>query len=103
CHLPLDRYFDIDKFLDELYKFDLTCEVIREDWRYVLLIDENAPTGPFTMDLIEPHVALTHDRIDLDVSNLSLEKDYPHEIGMRIDITQSPYSIELETIVQNIQ
>ncbi|CAF0951177.1 unnamed protein product [Rotaria sp. Silwood1] len=102
CHLPLDRYFDIDKFRDELYKFDLTCEVIREDWRYVLLIDENAPTGPFTMDLIEPHVALTHDRIDLDVSNLSLEKDYPHEIGMRIDITQSPYSIELETIVQNI-
>ncbi|CAF1467367.1 unnamed protein product [Rotaria sordida] len=102
CHLPLDRYFDVDKFRDELYKFDLTCEVIREDWRYVLLIDDNAPTGPFTMDLIEPHVVLTHDRIDLDVSNLSLEKDYPHEIGMRIDITQSPYSIELETIVQNI-
>lgn len=103
CHLPLDRYFDIDKFRDELYKFGITCEIIREEWRYILLIDENVPTGPFTMDLIEPHVALTHDRIDLDVSNLSLEKDYPREIGMRIDITQSPYSIELETIVRNIK
>ncbi|CAF5064878.1 unnamed protein product, partial [Rotaria sp. Silwood1] len=70
CHLPLDRYFDIDKFRDELYKFDLTCEVIRVDFIYVFLIDLNAPTGLFTMDLIEPHVALTHDRIDLDVSNL---------------------------------
>ena len=103
CQLPLNMYFDIDKFRDELYKFDITCKVKREDWRYVLLIDEDAPTGPFTMDIIEPHVALTHDRIDFDVSNLSLEKDYPREIGMRIDITQSPYSIELETIVENIK
>ncbi len=103
CHLPLNIYFDIDKFRDELYKFDMTCEVFREDWRYILLIDKDAPTGPFTMDLIEPHVALTHDRIDFDVSNLSLEKDYPRELGMRIDITQSPYSIELETIVENIK
>ncbi len=103
CHLPLNMYFDIDKFRDELYKFDMTCEVYREDWRYILLIDKDAPTGPFTMDLIEPHVALTHDRIDFDVSNLSLEKDYPRELGMRIDITQSPYCIELETIVENIK
>jgi len=103
CHLPLNMYFDIDKFRDELYKFDIICTVKREDWRYVLLIDENAPTGPFTMDLIEPHVALTHDRIDFDVSNLSLEKDYPREIGMRIDITKSPHSIQLETIVENIK
>ncbi|CAF2158143.1 unnamed protein product [Rotaria magnacalcarata] len=103
CHLPLDRYFDIDKFRDELYKVGITCEIIREDWRYVLLIDKDEPTGPFTMDLIEPHVTLAHDRIDLDVSNLSLEKDYPREIGMRIDITQSPYSIELETIIENIK
>jgi hypothetical protein len=73
-------YFDIDKFRDELYKFDMTCEVYREDWRYILLIDKDAPTGPFTMDLIEPHVALIHDRIDFDVSNLSLEKDYPREL-----------------------
>ncbi len=103
CHLPLNIYFDIEKFQDELYKFDMTCEVYREDWRYILLIDKDAPTGPFTMDLIEPHVALTHDRIDFDVSNLSLEKDYPRELGMRIDITQSPYSIELDTIVENIK
>ncbi|CAF1163491.1 unnamed protein product [Rotaria sordida] len=105
CHLPVHAYFDIDKFQDELHKFNIVCKVFREDWRYVLLIDEDkdVPTGPFTMDLIEPHVALTHDRIDFDVSNLSLEKDYPREIGMRIDITRSPYSIELETIVENIK
>ena len=102
CHLSVYHYFDIDKFLDELHKFNIVCRVFREDWRYVLLIDENELTGPFTMDLIEPHVALTHDRIDFDVSNLSLEKDYPREIGMRIDITQSPYLIDLETIIENI-
>ena len=102
CHLPLHQYFDIEKFQDRLYKFDIVCKVVREAWRYIVLIDEDTSTGPFTMDLIEPHVALTQDRIDLDVSNLSLERSYPRELGMRIDVTQSPYSIELESIVENI-
>ncbi|CAF1548147.1 unnamed protein product [Rotaria sp. Silwood1] len=103
CHLPSHMYFDIEKFQDELYKYGITCEVKRDYWRYVLLFDENEPTGPFTMDLIEPHVALTHDRIDLDVNNLSVEKDYTHELGMRIDIQRKPYEIELEKIVNNIK
>lgn len=103
CHLPSHAYFDISKFQDELYKYGITCSVSRENWRYVLLFDEHEASGPFAMDLIEPHVALTHDRIDFDVNNLSLEKDYTHELGMRIDITQKPYSIELETIVDNIK
>ncbi|CAM4814188.1 unnamed protein product [Rotaria magnacalcarata] len=103
CHLPSHKYFDIDRFQDELHKFNIKCKVYRDNWRYVILLDEDAPTGPFTMDLIEPHVALTHDRIDLDVSNLSLEKDYTHELGMRVNITESPYLIELEDIVNNIK
>jgi len=103
CHLPSHKYFDIDKFLDKLHKYQIECLVFREDWRYILLLDQNTKTGPFTMDLIEPHVALTHDRIDFDVSNLSLEKDYTKELGMRVDIQQKPYSIELETIVSHIK
>ena len=103
CHLPSHKYFDIDKFQDELFKFDIKCEVSREDWRYVILIDKDTPTGPFIMDLIEPHIALTHDRIDLDVNNLSLEKDFTRDLAMRVDIQQNPYNIELETIVDNIK
>ncbi len=103
CHLPTHAYFDIDKFQDELYKFDIKCEVIRESWRYVILVDKDTLTGPFTMDLIEPHVALTHDRIDFDVNNLSLEKDFTRDLAMRVDIQQKPYSIELEKIVDNIK
>ncbi|CAF3032918.1 unnamed protein product [Rotaria sp. Silwood2] len=103
CHLPQNKYFDIDKFLDNLHKYQIEYEVFRECWRYILLLDRNAKTGPFTMDLIEPHIALTHDRIDLDVSNLSLDKNYTKELGMRVDITIKPYSIELETIVDNIK
>jgi hypothetical protein len=103
CHLPSHKYFDIDKFLDNLHKYHIEFKDFREEWRYVLLLDENTKTGPFTMDLIEPHVALTHDRIDFDVSNLSLEKDYTKELGMRVDIQSKPYSIELETIVHNIK
>jgi hypothetical protein len=103
CHLPSIGFFDIDKFQDAFYKYGMTCSVYRDGWRYVLLIDENETTGPFTMDLIEPHVALTHDRIDFDVNNLSLEKDYTHELGMRVDIAEKPYSIELENVVDNIK
>ena len=103
CHLPKDSMFDIESFRDELHKYGMKCKVHRQAWRYILLIDDETSTGPFTMDLIEPHVALTHDRIDLDVSNLSLEKDYPREIGMRVDIQQRPCSIELESIIENIK
>lgn len=103
CHLPTDTNFDIEKFLDELHKYDIKCKVYRQSWRYVILLDEKEKTGPFTMDLIEPHVALTHDRIDFDVSNLYVEKDYTRELGMRVDIQQKPYSIELEAIVDNIK
>ncbi|CAF3103275.1 unnamed protein product [Rotaria sp. Silwood2] len=103
CHLSAFKYFDIDKFLDAMHKYQIECEVIREQWRYILLFDEHAKTGPFMMDLIEPHVALTHDRIDFDVNNLSLEKDYTKELGMRVDIENVPYSIELETIVDRIR
>lgn len=39
----------------------------------------------------------------MHVSNLSLEEDYTHKLGMRIDIQRKPYSIELETIVDNIR
>ncbi|CAF1264703.1 unnamed protein product [Rotaria sordida] len=103
CHLPTYGSFDIEKFQDQLHKFNIKCKYYREEWRYILLIDEGVRTGPFTMDLIEPHVALTHDRIDFDVSNLVLEKNYTRDLGMRIDIQQKPYSIELETIVKNIK
>ncbi|CAM4930881.1 unnamed protein product [Rotaria socialis] len=102
CHLPTHARFDIDRFQDELFKFGIICRSYREKWRYILFVDENTRTGPFTMNLIEPHVTLTHDRIDFDVSNLVLEKNYTRDLGMRIDIQQKPYSIELETVVDNI-
>ncbi|CAF1477667.1 unnamed protein product, partial [Didymodactylos carnosus] len=103
CHLPASEYFDIEKFSDRMYKFKISAKVFRQDWRYVVLFDEDYETGPFTMDLIEPHIALTHDRIDFDVSNLSLEKDYTRELGMRVDITSGTHPIQLEQIVDNIR
>jgi hypothetical protein len=103
CHLPAKKQFDVEAFLDALYGYGISAKVFRQNWRYVLLIDENAKTGPFMMDLIEPHIALTHDRIDFDVSNLYLEKLYTRDLGMRVDITREPLSIHLETIVENIR
>lgn len=103
CHLPIFNYFDIDKFLDFMHKYQIECKVFREQWRYVLLFDEQTKTGPFTMDLIEPHVALTHDRLDFDVSNLVVEMNYTKELGMRVNTEQPPYSIDIETIVERIR
>ncbi|CAF1126013.1 unnamed protein product [Rotaria sordida] len=88
---------------DALHRYGIMATPWRQDWRYVLLIDENTKTGPFTMDLIEPHIALAHDRIDFDVSDLSLERGYTKDLGMRVDITGGSYSIQLETIVENIR
>jgi hypothetical protein len=102
-HLPALKQFDIEAFVDTLYGYEITAQIYRQDWRYVLLIDQHAKTGPFTIDLIEPHIALTHDRIDFDVSNLSLEKFYTRDLGMRVDITGGTHPIQLETIVENIR
>ena len=103
CHLPQSKNFDVETFQDALYNYGFTATPWRQDWRYVILIDEDAQTGPFTMDLIEPHIALTHDRIDFDVSNLSLERGYTKDLGMRVDITGGTDPIQLETIVENIR
>ncbi|UJR12813.1 hypothetical protein I4U23_016986 [Adineta vaga] len=103
CHLPQSKIFDIEAFLDTLYSYEIHARSVRQDWRYVVIVDEKTKTGPFTMDLIEPHIALTHDRIDFDVSNLSLEREYTKDLGMRVDITGGTYPIELETIVENIR
>ncbi|CAF3481194.1 unnamed protein product [Rotaria socialis] len=103
CHLPTYGDFDIETFRDELHKLSIRCKTYREEWRYVLLIDVDALTGSFTVDLIEPHVALTHGCIDFDGSNLVLEKHHTRDLGMRIDIQQKPYSIQFETIVHNIK
>jgi hypothetical protein len=55
------------------------------------------------MDLIEPHVVVTHDMIDFDVNNLYLEKD-SSGLGLRVDVTKhEELSINLDKIVSNIR
>jgi hypothetical protein len=103
CHLPINQHFDIDRFQDDLHRYGISYKLFPDTWRYVFLLDADRPTGPFTIDLIEGHIALTHDRIDFDVNNLYVEKDYTHELGMRIDIQRAPYSITLDKIVENIR
>ncbi|CAF4343023.1 unnamed protein product [Rotaria sp. Silwood2] len=103
CHLPIDHHFDMDRFLDEMHKFEIPTEVYRQHWRYILLFDRDYPTGPFTMDLIEPHVALTHNRIDFDVNNLYVMREFCAELGQRVNLHDPPFSIDLEEIVRKIK
>jgi hypothetical protein len=103
CHLPLDKYFDLEHFLDRMYAYNIKVESFRQAWRYVLLFDEDTPTGPFTMDLIEPHIALTHDRIDFSVNNLYVKRGFTRELGQRIDLGEPPCSIQLDDIVEDIR
>ncbi|CAF2366788.1 unnamed protein product [Rotaria sp. Silwood2] len=50
----------------------MVVNVHRDQWRYVLFVDQNALTGPFMIDLITPHIGINkYDRIDFDVNNLS--------------------------------
>ncbi|CAF1495767.1 unnamed protein product [Adineta ricciae] len=103
CHLPQTKVFDVESFLDALHGYGINARSFRQDWRYIIVVDDGTKTGPFTMDLIEPHIALTHDRIDFDVSNLSLERGYTKDLGMRVDITGGTCPIQLETIVERIR
>ncbi|CAF4220315.1 unnamed protein product, partial [Rotaria magnacalcarata] len=103
CHLSLDKYFDLEHFLDRMHTYKIKVKPFRQPWRYVLLFDEDAPTGPFTMDLIEPHIALTHDRIDFNLNNLYVKRGFTRELGQRIDLSEPPCSIQLDDIVEDIR
>lgn len=102
CHLPYDKYFDKERFLDEIHKYGFEVKEFREPWRYIFLFDQNAPTGPFNLELIEPHVALTHDRMDFNVNNLYIDRDYTKQLGQKIDLQNPPYSIDLDSTVDDI-
>ncbi|CAF2710784.1 unnamed protein product [Rotaria sp. Silwood2] len=104
CYLPSHGLYEIDEILNELGKLKMLAKVHRHYWRYALLVDENTKTGPFIIDLIIPNIKGTqYDRIDFDINNLFVEKDYTQHLGMRIDITCPPHSITLENIVDHIQ
>lgn len=103
CHLPLNKYFDIEHFLDEMHKYEFVVQVFRLHWRYILLFDQEAPTGPFIMNLIEPHVALTHDRTDFNINNLYVERGETEKLGQRVDLSGPPCSNDLDDIVKSIR
>jgi HrpA-like RNA helicase len=104
CHLPTKDYFDIERFLDEMHKYgDITVEVFRQHWQYVLLFDRKALTGPFILNLTEPHVAQTQGSIDFDVNNLYVEREHTQELGQRVDLSGPPCSEDLEEIVNKIR
>ncbi|CAF4213695.1 unnamed protein product, partial [Rotaria magnacalcarata] len=85
------------------HTYKIKVKPFRQPWRYVLLFDEDAPTGPFTMDLIEPHIALAHDRIDFNLNNLYVKRGFTRELGQRIDLSEPPCSIQLDNIVEDIR
>ena len=86
CYLP-DVGFDIDDFLECLKGFGIHCGCRSKIWRgYVLLLDEDHI--PFTMDLVSAESTLKfhkYRRLDIDVNNLYIEKDYRRALGARTD------------------
>jgi len=105
-HLSAKKEFDITKFKLKLEQFHIEVDKIERDgWRYLIVLDSKTETGPFMMDMIEPHVQMCHDMIDFDVSNLFVMKDWTKEFGMRVNINEDPNieHLPLEEIVSNIK
>ncbi|CAF3383941.1 unnamed protein product [Rotaria sp. Silwood2] len=104
CHLPIQDYFDIELLLDEIHKYeDIEVKVFRQHCQYVLLFDEKALTGPFIVNLTEPHVALAQGSIDFDIDNLYVEREHPQKLRQRVDLSGPPCSSDLEEIVKKIR
>jgi hypothetical protein len=103
CKMSLDHYFDIERFCDEVKKFDLKSRLYRSRRSYRLLFDEHQPTGPFIVEFIEPYSQIGFSIPDLDVNNLCLKRDQCKELGQRMDLKKSPYLIDLIQIIENIQ
>ncbi len=107
-HLPLESEFALDDFVKAISGLGVSVDyVLRQGWRYALVLDLWTETGPFCMDLIEPHVAMAHDMIDLDVNNLFVSAGYTNALGMRVNLSNASdddrVSLSLETVVRNIR
>lgn len=95
--LPM-RFFSMRFFRDRLFQLGITiAKTISEPWRTLLVFFPDTE-NVFTVDLIEPHVAATHDAIDFDVNNMYLTKEVLG-IGLRVDVTDEPLLLSLESHV----
>lgn len=65
-------------------------------------MDEDTATGPFTMDLIEPHAVIAYDSIDFDVNCLYCKKGFTKELGMKVDLRDPPINFDLKDIINHI-
>lgn len=92
------KFVSMEKFINRLHKLGFQTEVQKFPQGYNFVVDRNAPTGPFTLDLIYPHNVATHDRVDFDVNNLYCVKGFCNEFGMRVDISDH---VTTEQIVQH--
>lgn len=102
CKMPLDRYFDVKKFCDEINNFHMTPQVYRSRRSYRLLFDQYEPTGPFTLELIEPYSNVGFRIPDLDVNNLCVKRDQCSELIQRVDLSKPPCLVNVKQIVENI-
>ncbi|CAF1453924.1 unnamed protein product [Rotaria magnacalcarata] len=103
CKMPLDRYFDVEKFCDEITKFDMKPQIYRSRRSYRLLFDQYQPTGPFTLELIEPHSSVGFRIPDFDVNNLCVKRDQCCQLSQRFDLAEPPYLIGVKQIIANIK
>lgn len=103
CKMPLDHYFDFEKFSDEVNKFNMKPQVFRSRRSYRLLFDQYESTGPFTLELIEPYSSVGFRLPDLDVNNLCIKRDQCNQLNQRVDSSLSPFFIDVKQILENIK
>jgi hypothetical protein len=86
-HLPHNKEFEIGVFAAKILNYGISIDYYKFDgWRHLFMCDVGSPTGPFSMDLIEPHIAVVQDRLDFDVSNITCVRGYTAELGMRVTL-----------------
>jgi hypothetical protein len=100
-HLPYDHDFDLAKFRNVLARFGITIDVAqRQPWRYVLACC--VESGPFAVDLIEPHVAATLTDVDADVNALYAVGGQPSALGFKVNLEAPPLNLSVDDVVEDI-
>lgn len=100
-HLPYDHDFDLAKFRNVLARFGITIDVAqRQPWRYVLACC--VESGPFAVDLIEPHVAATLTDVDADVNALYAVGGQPSALGFKVNLEAPPLNMCVEDVIDGI-
>ena len=107
--MPPDEYFDVQAFKVQVENLGIKVTQVHMDSLLIVIVfdaplaNEDPPLGskgPFTAEMTLPHIAPTMVDVDFCVNNLSVMRDFPKDLCMRVPVPKLTVDLLIERCFQ---